>query len=165
MVAENRKKSVEVLNKAVQEELFATHQYMYFHFHCEDMGYKPLADLFHRISIREMIHVEKFAERILFLKGDVDMKVPRSITYTQDVAEMLKISANLEHETVEMYNRFAAECAAEGDNASKKMFEEILAEEEDHEDIIDTEKDNHGQLGDTFLALQAIENSKEKAEG
>ncbi len=33
-----RKKSIELLNKAVGEELTAVHQYMYFHFHCDDQG-------------------------------------------------------------------------------------------------------------------------------
>ena len=39
-------KSIELLNKAVADELSATHQYMYFHFHCEDQGYALLAGLF-----------------------------------------------------------------------------------------------------------------------
>ena len=34
----NRDKSIEVLNKAVAEEMTAIHQYMYFHFHCDDQG-------------------------------------------------------------------------------------------------------------------------------
>ena len=32
-------KSVELLNRAVADELSAVHQYMYFHFHCDDQGY------------------------------------------------------------------------------------------------------------------------------
>ena len=39
-------KSVELLNRAVADELSAVHQYMYFHFHCDDQGYDPLAGLF-----------------------------------------------------------------------------------------------------------------------
>ena len=31
-------KSIELLNKAVADELHAVHQYMYFHFHCDDHG-------------------------------------------------------------------------------------------------------------------------------
>ena len=31
-------KSIELLNKAVADEMFAVNQYMYFHFHLDDMG-------------------------------------------------------------------------------------------------------------------------------
>ena len=164
MVAENRKKSVEVLNKAVAMELTAVHQYMYFHFHCEDMGYKLLADLFHKTSILEMRHVEKFAEHILFLKGDVKMKMDKNVECITDVQKMLEYSTALEHDTVEAYNRFAAECAENRDAASKKIIENILMEEEEHEDIFDTEAGNLKQFGEKLLALQALEYSREMAE-
>ena len=38
-------KSVELLNRALADELSAVHQYMYFHFHCDDQGYDLLAAL------------------------------------------------------------------------------------------------------------------------
>jgi len=68
-------KSIELLNKAAADELSAVHQYMYFHFHCDDQGFDLLAGLFRKTAIEEMMHVEKLAERILFLKGDVNMKL------------------------------------------------------------------------------------------
>ncbi len=46
MGKKNFKKSIELLNKAVADELLAIHQYMYFHFHCDDQGYDLLASLF-----------------------------------------------------------------------------------------------------------------------
>ena len=61
-------KSIELLNKAVADELSAVHQYMYFHFHCDDQGLDLLAGLFRRTAIEEMLHIERLAERIL--KGE-----------------------------------------------------------------------------------------------
>ena len=66
-------KSIELLNKAVADELSAVHQYMYFHFHCDHQGYDLLANLFKRTAIEEMMHIEKLSGRILFLKGDVEL--------------------------------------------------------------------------------------------
>ena len=66
-------KSIELLNKAVADEMAAVHQYMYFHFHCEDQGFELLAGLFMRTAIEEMEHIELLAERIIFLGGDVEM--------------------------------------------------------------------------------------------
>ncbi len=44
-------KSIELLNKAVADELATVHQYMYFHFHLDDQGFEPLATLFKRTAI------------------------------------------------------------------------------------------------------------------
>ena len=74
-----KEKSIELLNKAIADELSAVHQYMYFHFHCDDLGYDLLSNLFKRTAIEEMMHVEKLAERILFLKGEVEMKASQML--------------------------------------------------------------------------------------
>ncbi len=162
-MADYNEKSCELLNKAVAEELTALHQYMYFHFRLEDAGYKPLADYFHRISIVEMRHVEMLAERIMFLKGDPLMRMSKAVKQIHDVKEMLAYAAQLEKETVEHYNAYAGEAAKLGDSATKKMFEDLVIVEENHQDMFETEHDNLGDFGDTFLALQAIEHSKEIA--
>ena len=70
-----KEKSIELLNKAIADELSAVHQYMYFHFRCDDLGYDLISNLFKRTAIEEMLHVEKLAERVLFLKGEVEMTV------------------------------------------------------------------------------------------
>lgn len=163
-MADYNEKSCELLNKAVAEELTAVHQYMYFHFRLEDAGYKPLADYFHRISIVEMRHVEMLAERIMFLKGDPIMRMSKAIKQIHDVNEMLKYATQLEAETVADYNAFAQEASKLGDSATKKMFEDLVVIEEAHQDMFDTEHDNLSDFGKTFLALQAIEHSKEIAE-
>ena len=43
-------KSLELLNRAVGDELSAVHQYMYFHFHCDDQGFDLLAALFKKVG-------------------------------------------------------------------------------------------------------------------
>ena len=58
-----REKSIELLNRAVADELTAVHQYMYFHFRCDDMGYDLLSGLFKRTAIQEMMHVEQAKSR------------------------------------------------------------------------------------------------------
>lgn len=78
-------KSIELLNLAIADELSAVHQYMYFHFHCDDQGYDLLAGLFRRTAIEEMMHIEKLAERILFLKGEVEMEASHKVEKIHDV--------------------------------------------------------------------------------
>ena len=60
-------------------------KYMYFHFRCDDMGFDLVSNLFKRIAIQEMMHVEQLAERILFLKGEVEMKVAGEVRKLTEV--------------------------------------------------------------------------------
>mgnify|MGYP003492518687 FL=1 len=153
-------KSVELLNKAIADELFAVHQYMYFHFLCDDQGYDLLAGLFKRTAIDEMLHVEKLAERILFLKGEVEMKVGGEVEKIKDVAKMLDKAANMEKESARDYNIWANESSANADSMTKQIFEGLVADEERHFGQYDTEADNLKKFGDRYLALQSIERSK-----
>ena len=153
-------KSVELLNKAIADELFAVHQYMYFHFLCDDQGYDLLAGLFKRTAIDEMLHVEKLAERILFLKGEVEMKVGGEVEKIKDVAKMLEKAANMEQESARDYNLWANQSSANADSATKQIFEGLVADEERHYDQYDTEAENLKKFGDRYLALQSIERSK-----
>jgi len=65
--------SIALLNKAMGNELQTVHQHMYWHFHVDDQGFGPLAVLLKHTAIVEMGHIGKLAERIPFLKGDVQM--------------------------------------------------------------------------------------------
>lgn len=158
-------KSIGLLNEAVTDELSAVHQYMYFHFHCDDQGYDMLAQLFKNTAIREMHHVEMLAERILFLGGEVEMRVKDDVTNEQDVAKMLKIARGMEEESVKQYNQWANECAQNADSVSKQLFESLIQDEERHYDQYDLEMGNLEKFGDRYLALQSIERSKSVSSG
>lgn len=157
-----KEKSIELLNQAVADELTAVHQYMYFHFHCEDQGYNLLADLFHKTAIEEMMHIELLAERILFLKGDVEIKASADVKNIHDVREMLELAAEMEDSSQRDYNQWANECAKNNDAISKKLFEQLVEDEERHYDQYDVEMDNLKKFGDNYLALQSIEGSKSR---
>jgi bacterioferritin len=155
-----REKSIELLNKGLAEEMSAVHQYMYFHVHCDDQGYDLLAGLFKKIAIDEMGHIEAFAERVLFLKGEVEMKASMEVKKIHNVRDMLEMAAQMEMDAVKVYNLWANECSANADSASKKVFEDLVIDEEGHFDQFDTEMENVDKFGDRYLALQSIERSK-----
>ena len=160
MAKKKHEKSIELLNKAVADELLAIHQYMYFHFHCDDQGYDLLANLFKNTAIQEMGHVEILSERILFLNGDVDMKITGKIQKIHDPKEMLKCAAQMEDDSAKEYNLWANECSSNADSASKKIFEDLVLDEERHFDQFDVEMENMEKFGENYLALQSIERSK-----
>ena len=155
-----REKSIELLNKALAEELSAIHQYMYFHFILDDLGYDLLSGIFKKTAIEEMLHTERFAERILFLGGEIIMKPSNEVEYIKDVEEMLKWAMKSEEEAVEMYNKFALLSSEALDSGTKKIFEEIIEDEERHFDVFNNEYENLKKFGDRYLSQQAMERSK-----
>ena len=149
-------KSVDLLNKSVADELQAVHQYMYWHFHLDDQGFAPLSAMFRRIAIMEMGHVERLAERILFLNGDVDMVAAAPVERITEPAAIIAKAAEMEHGAVEVYNRFAIECSQNADSASKQVFEALVNDEEAHFDEFDKQLDNLKRFGPSYLVLQSF---------
>ncbi len=160
-----KEKSIELLNKAIADELSAVHQYMYFHFHCDDQGYDLLAGLFKRTAIDEMLHIEMLAERVLFLKGEVEMVASEEVKKIHDVKAMLELATQMEESSANDYNRWANECSQNNDSVSKKLFESLVEDEERHFNQYDDELENLAKFGDNYLALQSIERSKNISSG
>lgn len=158
-------KSIELLNRAVRDELAAVHQYMYFHFHLDDQGFDLLSNLFKRTAIHEMGHVEMLAERIIFLKGDVTMQVAHEVKPVRDVEQILEMARGMEEGSARDYNMWANEASANNDAVSKKIFEQLVADEELHYSQYDNELDKVKQFGDRYLALQSIERAKSQISG
>ena len=149
-------KSIDLLNKAVADELQAVHQYMYFHFHLGDQGFKPLAQLFKMIAIQEMGHVEVLADRILFLKGDVEMVPAGPVEKIVDPEAVLVKAMAMEEDGVQTYNKAALECGSNADAVSKQLFERLVGDEEGHFDRFDKQRDNIKRFGLSYLALQSF---------
>lgn len=149
-------KSIELLNKAVADEMTAVNQYMYFHFHCEDQGYPTLSGLFFRTAVEEMGHIERCAERVLFLKGEVEMVASSGVQKIHDVAKMLEIARGMEQNSIRDYNLWANECSANADSGSRKVFEGLVDDEERHMSQFELEMDKIKKFGEKYLALQAL---------
>ncbi|MGE5647073.1 MAG: ferritin-like domain-containing protein [Acidobacteriota bacterium] len=161
----DRAKSIKLLNKAVAEELQTVHQYMYFHFHLGDQGFGPLSSLFRGIAIQEMVHVEELAERILFLKGDVEMVPAAPVEKIVDAEAILVKAMAMEDGAAKSYNEAALACAANADAASKQIFERLVADEEGHFDQFEKQRDNIQRFGPSYLALQSFGGASAKPAG
>ena len=122
-----------------------------------------MAEQFKRTAIAEMQHVEEFAERILFLGGKVAMKASHEVADIHDVRGMLEKAMQMEEAAVKDYNKYANECSANADAASRKIFEDLVSDEEGHADAFQTQLDHLDKFGEQFLALQSIERSRSLA--
>ncbi len=146
------KRVIDLLNAARSRELTAIVQYMSQHYELEDRDFGKLASKFKEIGIAEMKHAEKLAERILFLKGEPTSKPDAAPKKGQEILEMLKTNMGLEAQAIKMYNDASVICAAEKDQISKEVFEELLKDEEDHFNYFENVKDHIEKLGAPYLA-------------
>lgn len=155
--------SIGLLNEAVGKEIATSLQYMYFHTRFEDARYRYLSRIMREISIAEMRHIEEFSDRILFLEGDVDMNPSFRARQITDVKEMLRFAMQLEQSTIDTYNQASRTAAEHNDAVTHKMFQDIIAEEEQHLDTFRTELQNLIDYGEEYLALQSAAGSKHTA--
>jgi bacterioferritin len=148
-------KVIDLLNKARSRELTAINQYMAQHYELEDQDFGKLATKLKEIGIQEMKHAEKLAERILFLKGEPSSKPDAVPKKGQKIQEMFTTNIGLEAQAIKMYNEASLVCAADKDQISKELFEELLKEEEDHLNYFENTKDHVDKLGAAYLATLA----------
>ena len=105
--------------------------------------------------------MERLAERVLFLEGEVEMMVGGQVAKTHNVREMLAKAKSMEEESAQSYNLWANECAAKADAASKKLFEALVDDEEKHFDNFEIQEEHIQQFGEQFLALQSVRTEQE----
>jgi len=146
------KRVIELLNQARTRELGAISQYMVHHYELEDQDFGKLASKLKETAVAEMKHAEKLAERILFLHGDPATKPDGQAQKGQEILGMLTTDIGLESEAIKMYNESALVCAAEKDQVSKELFEELLGDEEGHLNTFENIKDHVEKLGASYLA-------------
>jgi bacterioferritin len=147
-----RKKVIEVLNKARAMELHGISQYMNQHYALDNMDYGELARDMKLIAIDEMRHAERFAERIKELGGEPTTEPAAKVTKGQTVQKIFPFDADLEDNTIDVYNQFLKVCQECADNQTAKLFEAIIEEEQAHFNHFDNVGNHIKTLGGTFLS-------------
>ena len=149
---EMKEKVIEVLNKARAMELHAIHQYMNQHYNLDDMDYGDMAAKVKLIAIDEMRHAEMFAERIKEVGGEPTTEAGAKAEKGQKVERIFSFDANLEDNTITVYNQFLLVCRENGDSISMKLFETIIDEEQVHFNYFDNVDGHIKNLDGTYLA-------------
>jgi len=99
-----------------------------------------------------MRHAEMFAERVKELGGEPVTGHDGTIEKGQVVRVIFPFDANLEDDTIDVYNQFLLVCRENGDSISMKIFEQIIDEEQIHYNYFDNVNSHIEKLGDTYLA-------------
>ena len=128
---------IEMLNKAISLELQVSIQYMWQHVRIYGFNHLAIAEELKKIAIEEMQHAESIAERVDYL-GGIPTTNPAKITVGDTPESMITNDMMAEEETMHFYRTIIEKAANEKDYVTRELFEDILADEEDHHNIFRT---------------------------
>ena len=130
---------LKTLNHCLAGELMAIHQYILHARMFKAWGITHLADHEYQSAIEEMKHADLLIERILFLDGIPNMQDIGKLRIGKDVQNMLKNDLALEKDGIPVLRQGVAHCEQVGDFISRDLLRNILADEEEHYDWLETQ--------------------------
>ena len=130
---------IKYLNKALANELVAINQYFLHSRMFEDWGLKKLAEKEYEESIDEMKHADALIKRILFLEGLANLQNLGKLLIGEHTREMLECDLKLEMQACPDLRDGIAYCESVGDYVSRDLLSEILDNEEEHVDWLETQ--------------------------
>ena len=148
---------IQLLNDVLCAELTAINQYFIHGRMCENWRYRRLAELIRKESIEEMKHAQKVIDRILYFDGQPNMQRYMKIEVGKTVPEQFRSDLQLEYDAVARLNTGVETARAKGDNGTRILLEEILADEEEHIDWLEAQLQQLEDMGVPNYLAQQIE--------
>jgi len=132
---------LELMNRAIAREMQVSIQYMWQHIQWVGVKGFTVRDELKLIAINEMTHAEMIADRLNYL-GGVPVTKPDEINVGETLKEMIQNNSKAEEGAIILYKKIINKCRDEDDVVTRKLFEQILEDEENHLDMFE------GWLGD-----------------
>jgi bacterioferritin len=93
---------------------------------------KAVSGLLKGVFMQEMEHLEKISERIYLLEGEVTA-LPDPLPNVGDTADdFLRLDHQAENDAILLYRKIIEEAMKRGDTLTRRMFEEVVIQEEEH---------------------------------
>ena len=155
-------KVVEYLNTVLTNELTAINQYFLHARMLDNWGITKLGHHEYEESIEEMRHADRIIKRILFLEGLPNVQRLNQIQIGETPEETQRCDLSIELKAVADLREAIPYCESVRDFASRDLLSDILREEEEHVDFLETQFDLIARLG---LPLWLQMNSSAAGEG
>jgi bacterioferritin len=124
---------LDLLNKAIAREMQVSIQYMWQHVLWKGVKGFAVKDELEKIAITEMKHAEGIAERLVYLGGTPTTK-PEPVFVGETLKEMIEQDRKDEEGAIQLYKQIVEVARKEGDETTKRLFRQILSDEEEHHD-------------------------------
>jgi bacterioferritin len=116
----------------------------------DNNGWTKLAAHTRAESFEEMRHAETLTDRILFLEGLPNYQRLGTLRLGETVKEMFEADLQVEIEARDRLRKGSEYMRSVSDITSARIFEEILANEEEHIDYLETQLGLLEQLGEAL---------------
>lgn len=148
-------KVLENLQTAVSMELAAVNQYLLHALVAEDWGLGKLANKMREEMLEETGHAEEYARRIIFLKGDPELKAAKTPNRAQALSDMFEADLRDEQEAIKFYTEAARNADEAGDIGTRELFERTALDEEGHMSWLELQLSLLKRMGEpAFIAMQ-----------
>lgn len=151
------------LQRAIIMELTTVNTYTRQARQLADWGVDRLAKHMAEEVEEERGHAQRFIDRMLFLEGTPDVHSLDKTEPDGSVRGVFETQMKMEREAREFYAKARQECQDAGDPATGHLFRQILEDEEEHIDYLETQFSLMEMMGDQLYIARHV--SSEAGEG
>ena len=140
-------KVISQLNRVLTSELTAINQYFLHARMFKHWGLEKLNEKEYKKSIEDMKHADKLIERVLFLEGLPNLQQLDKLRIGEHAEEMLSCDLAAITEQIAILREAIKVCETQQDYVSRDLFEDLLEDEEEHLDWIESQQELINQTG------------------
>jgi bacterioferritin len=146
---------IQHLNIVLKNEMTAINQYFLHARMLKSWGVTKLGAHEYSESIDEMKHADKLIERLLFLEGLPRLELGK-LLIGETVPDILECDLRLEQEAIPQLREAIAHCESVRDFVTRDLFAEILENEEEHVDFLESNLSLLNKIGQqNYIQLQS----------
>lgn len=146
---------VDRLNQILTIELTAINQYFIHAEMANNWGFPGVGRIFRSNSMSEMEDAQHLVRHILYLEGLPNLQRLNQVQVGESIQEDLELNLEAEKNAVEVLRESITHCAVVGDYTTRGILENMIREEEEHIDALETQLEIINHIGiDLYLNQQ-----------